>query len=510
MSKVLQSAKLISVLTLVSRILGLVRDIVCAHAFGTEVVWSAFRMGFQIPNLFRRLFGEGALSAASIPVLTETLARDSKGATDVLAGRLLGLQLAVLAGLCIIGECVVAGLYWVYGGDSDNALTFALTGLMLPYMIFICTAAVLGGVQNVFGRFASPAAAPIILNIFMIAAAWLAPRVVPGGMRRQIVLLAAAVVVSGIFQLAWQWLSARQCGLRLPLRINTRDPNIRRICVTMLPMMGGLAVVPISSLLDNLIAYWFVPERVGPAILGYAQELYQFPLGVFAIAMATAIFPTLAKHVADNDIPGMKATLARGIRVVEFEALPCMVGLILVRDPLVRTLFERGQFAENPDSAPRVAFALYMYALGIIAYGVNHLLVRTFYAMHDAKTPLRVSVINVVINFAVNLVLVQTALREAAMGLSTSVCAMGQVVALSVLLRRRIGPLAWGEIGRSVARSAAATVIMALTVLVVDHYVDGSLRPLYRLVILVCTGGIAYLGAAFVLGCQEMREMLRK
>ncbi|MGQ9651128.1 MAG: murein biosynthesis integral membrane protein MurJ [Phycisphaerae bacterium] len=510
MSKVLQSAKLISVLTLVSRILGLVRDIVCAHVFGTEVVWSAFRMGFQIPNLFRRLFGEGALSAASIPVLTETLARESKEATDVLAGRLLGLQLAVLAGLCVIGECVVVGLYWVYGGDSDNALTLALTALMLPYMILICTAAVLGGVQNVFGRFASPAAAPIILNIFMIAAAWLAPSVVPGGMRRQIVVLAAAVVVSGMFQLAWQWLSARQCGLRLPLRINTRDPNIRRICVTMLPMMGGLAAVQLNTLMDTLIAWWFVPGRVGPGILGYAQELYQFPLGVFAIALATAIFPTLARHVAEKDTSGLKDTLARGMRVVTFEALPCMVGLILVRDPLVRTLFERGQFAENPDSAPRVAFALYMYALGIIAYGVNHLLVRTFYAMHDAKTPMKISLQNVFINLAGNLILVNTVLREAGLALSTSICAVVQAGFLGALLQRRIGSLAWGEIGRSVARSVAATVIMAAAVLTVDYHVDGGLNPLYRLVILVCTGGITYLGAAFVLGCQEMREMLKK
>lgn len=510
MSKVLKSAKLISILTLASRVLGLARDIACAHAFGTGAVWSAFRMGFQIPNLFRRLFGEGALSAASIPVLTETLTREGQEAADTLSGRLLGLQMVVLAGLCVIGEIVVVVLYWIYGQDSDTALTLALTGLMLPYMILICAAAVVGGIQNVFGRFASPAAAPIILNIFMIAAALLAPRVVPGGMRRQIVLLAGAVVISGIFQLAWQWLSARKCGLHLPLRINTRDPKIRRICVTMLPMIGGLAVVPISSLLDNLIAWWFVPGRVGPAILGYAQELYQFPLGVFAIAMATAIFPTLAKHVAENDIPGMKATLARGIRVVEFEAWPCMVGLILVREPLVRTLFERGQFANTPDGVERVAFALYMYAIGIVSYGVNHLLVRTFYAMHDAKTPLRVSVVNVLINFGINLVLVRTPLREAAMGLSTSVCAMGQVVALTLLLRRRIGPLAWGEIGLSVARSAAATVCMAVAVLAVDHWVAGSLRPILRLTILVTTGGISYFAAAWVLRCREIREMLRK
>jgi putative peptidoglycan lipid II flippase len=510
MSKVLKSAKLISLLTLASRILGLARDIACANAFGTDAVWSSFRMGFQIPNLFRRLFGEGALSAASIPVLTETLAREGQEAADRLAGRLLGLQLLVLAGLCVVGEGVVVVLYWIYGGDSDNALTLALTAAMLPYMIFICSAAVLGGVQNVFGRFASPAAAPIILNVFMIAAALVAPKIVPGGMRREIVLLAGAVVVSGIFQLAWQWLSARQCKLNLPLRINTRDPNIRRICVTMLPMMGGLAVVPISSLLDNLIAYWFVPNRVGPAILGYAQELYQFPLGVFAIAMATAIFPTLAKHVADNDIPGMKATLARGIRVVEFEALPCMVGLILVRDPLVRTLFGRGEFLKTPDSAERVAFALYMYALGIVAYGVNHLLVRSFYAMHDAKTPLRVSVVNVVISFCINLGLVQTSMREAAMGLSTSVCAAGQVVVLTLLLKRRIGPLAWREIALSITRSAAATAIMAIAVLGVDYCVDGSLRPIYRLTILVCTGAISYLAAAWVLRSQEIREMIKR
>ncbi len=516
-SSVFRSARLISVLTLLSRILGLVRDMACSYAFGVRGVWSAFSVAFLIPNLFRRLFGEGALSAASIPVLTTHLTREGPAAVDARAGRLVGALLLFLLILCLIAEAVVLGLYLFFGDNDTSALTLTLTAITLPYMILVCAAALLGGVENVFGRFAVPAALPIVLNLFMIASALGGKSLLPGGMRAEIHLLAFAVVAAGVAQLAWQWWAARRCGLRLRPALDLRDPGLRRVAYTMIPMTAGLGAIQLNTLTDSLIAMWFVTETfgdqhepVGPAILYYAQRLYQFPLGVFATALATAIFPTLSRHVAEGNLPALGRTLARGLRVTTFEALPCLMGLILVREPLIRVLFGRGQFAEWPEAADRVGFALLMYALGIWAYAANQLIVRAFYALHDAKTPLKVSLLSVLLNLALNLILVQTPLREAGLALSSSICATLQVVALFALFNRRVAHVNWREVMGGIARIALATAAMAAAVILVDRLWAASQGSAVRLATLVAAGMLSFLAAAYTLRCQEIRELIRR
>lgn len=510
---------MISALTLASRLLGLVRDMACGYAFGVRGVWSAFSIAFQVPNLFRRLFGEGALSAASIPVLTETLTRQGPEAVNGLTGRLVGLLLAVLVAVCLVAEAVIAGLYWAYRGDGDAAFTLTLTALLLPYMICVCTVAILGGVQNVFGRFASPAMMPIVLNVCMITAALSARRWLSENLRGGVVLLAGAVMVAGIVQVAWQWVATLRCGLRIRPRLDTSDPAIRRIAVTMLPMIAGLGAVQINTLLDALIAWWFIqeqiipgedPERVGPALLYFAQRLYQFPLGVFAIALATAIFPALSRHAAEQDLPGLSRTLSRGIRVATFEALPCLVGLILIREPLVAALFKRGQFAQWPEAVDRVALALCLYAFGIWAYAINQLVVRAFYALNDARTPLKVAVANVALNLVLNLILVQTVLKEAGLALATSICAAGQAVILLAWFRRRVDHALEKGTVASIVRSVLAATIMGAAVGAVDHYGVRHVAPVTRLIALIGTGAVTFPLAAWLLRCGELREILRR
>ncbi len=517
-SSVLRSARLISILTLASRVLGLLRDIAITNAFGVGSISSAFWTAFQVPNLFRRLFGEGALSAASIPVLSETLSLQGRETVDALAGRLLGILLAILTALCVIAEVIVAVLFLRYRGSEDSSLALRLTALMLPYMIFICTAAILGGIQNVLNRFASAAAAPIILNVFMIGAAiggrWITP-----SLERQVIILAAAVVVSGMLQMTWQWAAARRCGLRLPIRFDTGEPAIRRIGVTMLPMIVGLATVQFSTFMDTLIAWWFVPdvyahgssgaEKVGPAILSLAQRLYQFPLGIFATALATAIFPALSRHAAEKDLDGLGRTLTRGIGVATFEAFPCLVGLILVREPLIRTFFAHGEFLRIPGAVDRVSFALFMYALGIWAFGLNQIVVRAFYAMKDARTPMRMSIATVLVNLALNLVLVRTPLREAGLALSSSITSSLQIAALMLLFDRRYVRLAWHEMVPGILRTLAAALIMGLVVYVVDHNLPAA-RSVTRLAILIAVGAASYFAAAWMLRCRELRDMLHR
>jgi len=501
----LRSARLISGLTLVSRVLGLVRDMTCSAVCGAGPAWSAFWIAFQVPNLFRRLFGEGALSAAAIPVLTEKLSRDGLDAVDNLSGRLLGLLLVLLTAICVVAEVVVIGLWWAYRTSPHASLTLSLTAVTLPFMVLICAAALLGGLQNVLGRFGPWAAAPVILNLFMIAGAWWGKAIAPD---HAIFVLAVAVVLSGVMQVAWMWGGLRRSNLRLRLSLDRHDPAIRRISLTMLPMVAGMSAVQLNTLVDSLIAGWFVPGFVGPAILSFAQRLYQFPLGVFAIALATAVFPTLSRHAADNDLAGLGRTLSKGIRVATFEGLPCLLGLILVREPLVRALFERGRFAESPDAAERVALALSLYALGVWAYGVNHLVVRAYYALGDVKTPLKVSLRNVVLNLVLNLLLVQTPLRESGLALATSICAVVQVAALLWRFERRIGHLEWRPILDSTLRAAVATAVMGAGVVLVNRACPAGLSNVIRLVVVAVSGAAVFLAAGWVVRSPELQEMI--
>lgn len=509
---VLKSARIISALTLVSRIFGLGRDMLFAYVFGAGWVMSAFTVGFQIPNLFRRLFGEGALSASSIPVLTEQLHRGGCGAVDRLSGKVMALLLVVLVALTMVGELVVLALWTLVEPTDRNLLTLSLTAVMLPYMIFICASAILGGIQNIFGQFAIPAANPILLNVFEIIAMLVTVQLFAKDLVPQAYILAVVVLFTGVVQFGWQWTALRRTGLRLRLAIDTSDACVRTIARTMIPMTIGLSAIQINAFLDSLIAYALVTSHVGgPAVLGYAQRLYQFPLGVFAIALATAIFPAMTRHAAENDLAGLSRTLARGLRVVVFEGLPCTVGLILIREPLVQLLFERGQF--TPVDTVRVANTLIAFAAGIWAFGANQIAVRAFYATKDPMTPLRIAGGMVAANLALNLILVFP-LEEPGIGLATTICAVIQDGLLIWFLSKRLPHIPWKEIINSAGRSILATVVMALAVLTANHLLNGwpayAHSPLLKVACLASIGLLAFLAGAKLARCPELHEVLHR
>jgi putative peptidoglycan lipid II flippase len=295
------------------------------------------------------------------------------------------------------------------------------------------------------------------------------------------------------------------------LSLDTRDESLRRIARTMIPMTIGLSVVQINALLDSFIAYWFVDYKGAPAVLGYAQRLYQFPLGVFAIALATALFPAMSRHASEGDVPRLSDTLGRGLRLVLFEGLPCTIGLILIREPLTQALFERGAF--KAGDTLRVSATLAAFAAGVWAFGVNQIAVRAFYALKDQMTPLRVAAWMVGGNLALNLILVRP-LEEPGIGLATTICAVVQDVWLLHALARRLPHLAWGEVAGSAVRTVGATVLMAGGVLAVGwalrHWPAYEHRALIRLGCLTLAGATSYVLAAWVLGCREMREVLRR
>ncbi len=470
----ISSARLIGALTLLSRILGLLRDAVCLRYFGTEV-WHYFSMPFQIPNLFRRLFGEGALSAALIPVYSEKLHEDPHKAA-LLARSVVTLLVVALSGLTLLGLCVIYIGWLVSSRGFETWLVLSLTAMMLPYMILICTVATVGGLLNVHRHFAAPAAAPMLLNISIITMVIWFREYFGESLWQQIFCVAAAILIAGVLQLMLQYPALRKHKINLQPYWNFSDPALRKIMRLMAPMIIGLSVVQINVLMDSLITYFLsgtdadasftlwgysisYPVQVGSvAHLYCAQRLYHFPLGVFGLALATAIFPELSRQAARKNYADFSATLAQGIRTVVFLAIPVTVGIILIRAPYVAIIYERGEFISRDTNL--VAWTLLFYSTGIIAYFMQQLVVRGYYSLQDSITPVRIAVWMVGLNFVLNLILIWP-LGTGGPALATAVCAGIQVgILLWILIRRYDLKLNTG-MRNMVIKTTIATLIMA-------------------------------------------------
>ena len=497
------SARLIALLTLGSRVLGVLREGVFSYFFATSGTLSAFRIAFMAPNLARRLFGEGALSSAMIPVLTDSIKTRGDEPSRRFVGSLIATVSVVLLAILLAAEAIIVA--W-RGIHDDPAL--ALAAVLMPYMAMICTVAVFGGVLNVRGHFASPAAAPMLLNVGVIVAV-----LVGSGWLKlaDMALIRAAcvgVLIAGVLQLLLVGGALRWIGFFPIFGGRRRDPQVQAVMALMGPMILGLSAVQINSLVDYLIAYLFVVqngERVGPAVLGYAQYLYQLPLGVFGIAVATAIYPELSKQASDGHHEGLAAVLARGLRLSLFIALPATVGLMFVARPLVASLYERGAF--DAAATARVAGTLVFYSVGMAAYFSQHLIVRAFYALKDSRTPASLSLRMVGLNLVMNLGLVFV-LEERGLALATAVCAIIQTTWLSMKLRRLVPARAWGTLPGAIGRTALATTAMTLVLLLLTLSGWLGFNPLVQLAVLVPMGGLSYVLAAKLLHMEELTQLL--
>ncbi len=499
---------IVSGLTLVSRMLGLIRDAVFAAAFGADWEAAAFAIAFMIPNLFRRLFGEGALSSAFIPVFSEAYHAGDERQAARLAGTVLLATVLIVGVLVIIGEGVVFGIRPFVEQTERNTLTLRLTAIMLPYAVLVCAVALLGGLLNVLSHFAAPAAAPIVLNVVIITAIGLGHAYVPAGIPSQLAWVCVAVVVAGVLQLMMQWAAVRAKGFRIRPALELRDERVKKVASLTGPMVLGLAVVQINALADALIAYWFVPHGGAPQKLYLAQRLYQFPLGVFLIALATAIYPQFSRMTARRDMAGFGESIIRGLRMVLFIGLPASIGLILMREPLVALLFERGRFLA--DDTARTASVLLYYAIGIWAYGLQMMLARGFYALQDSKTPVKIAMAMVALNLALNLILVHTLPepQERGLALATAICAVIQSALLATILARRVGSLPWADVRGQAFRVAVASTIMAAACLGASRIAGaGSAAQVGAMLV----GGLVSYGlASWLLRIEELRDLLRR
>ena len=513
-------ARTVSALTLVSRFSGLARDAAMSRIFGAGMAMDAFAFAFMVPNLFRRLFGEGALSSSFLPVYTRLDAQRPEVARP-LAWLVLSRTAVVLAALTLLGEAI---LFMVWPAPEKEAATLSATlvAILLPYMPLVCVVALMGAVLQTHHRFGPTAASPIILNMAIVVAAilpWALGKPDALGPRTHIIMVASAVLVAGVVQVAWSAIALRGTGVRPMVAPPEARAPFREVITKTVPMALGLGVLQVNTFVDGLIASY--PTNVGPTIfgvpfplekgamaaMGFAQRLYEFPLGVFGISVATAIFPLLARQASDP--AAFLASLRRGLRLTVFIGLPASMGLFIVRDQLAAVVFQGGGFT-SADSA-RVGSILAGFSVAIWAYAANQVLTRAFYARGDSMTPVKVSMGMVALNFALNVTLIWTPLNVAGLAWSTAICAIIQVVVLERLLARRLGRVVDAEVRRSWLRTLGATLAMgAITGAVAWWLPDqGSWRVMAgALVALVSVGAAAMLGAAWALRMPEMRWAL--
>ena len=324
------------------------------------------------------------------------------------------------------------------------------------------------------------------------------------------VCVAVAVLVAGVLQVALQLGWLRRCGFAIAVNFDWASPTVRRVITLMAPMIVGLSAVQINTFADSLIALFLVPDGRGPAILGYSQYMSHLPLGIFATALATAIFPMLAQRVAEKDTAGFVEGVETGLRTCLFIAIPAGAGLILVAGPLIRVLFEHGEFGASDTR--RVAVALTCYCLGLWAYSMQQILVRAFYSMEDSRTPVRIALVMVALNLALNLALV-IPMGEAGVALATAITGAIQAMLLALFLSARLPSLRWRRTASTAVRSLMATAVMAAVVWILRGLSPlGEVAPLGdegQLILCVAAGALVYFAAGKLLRLEELSIVLR-
>ncbi len=509
--------------TLASRVLGMLRDAATAALFGLSGggVMDAFVLAFRIPNLFRRLFGEGVLAASYLPVLSATLERDQADAWRLASVVLLRLAVALLV-LVVLGEIVLGGIGLATRGSPEIQRFTTLAAIMLPYTFFICLAAQAAATLHALGRFALPALVPTILNICWLLAVLLVAPHFSSDKMAQAQVLAVAILVSGVLQFVVQLPSLRRLGFRLDYKPAAVQHGLGQVARAMGPMVLGLMVTQINTLTDSLIAWllaapnaaesaiaWLggVPypmEQGAVAALYYGERLYQFPLGILGVAVATAIFPLLSRHAARGDHESLSEDLTLGLRLVLFLGIPAGVGLVLLAEPLARLLYERREF--TPQDTLRTARVIACYAIGVWAYCALPVLVRGYYALGDRLTPVRVGVTVVGVNFCLNLALIWP-LAEAGLAAATTIGASLQVIILAVIFSRRNAPLNWTSLRATILRTLLATCAMAAGCYGTGRILPsatGFLASLLAVLLPFAVAVATYLGVAWLLRAPEL------
>lgn len=517
----LKSASTVSLLTLASRVTGLARDLIMASMFGANALTDAFNVAFRIPNLFRRLFAEGAFSQAFVPVLATTKTQDGEVRTRELIANVATVLFWVLLLTCVLGVVGAPVLVWLLasGFESGHAHEAAvlMTRWMFPYIGFMSMVALCAGVLNTWKRFAVPAATPVLLNVCMIAAALLlAPWLKARGVE-PIYAMAAGVMLGGVLQLAVQLPALKKLGLMprigmtlAAIRAAWSDGGVRRILTLMAPALLGVGVAQVSLMINTQIASYLTPGSV--TWLFYADRLMEFPTALLGVALGVVLTPKLASAKAAGDSKSYSGMLDWGLRLVVLLAVPCGVGLLAFADPLVSTLFHRG--ALNNNDVNQIALALMGYGVGLLGLVAIKVLAPGYFASQDMKTPVKIAVAVLVLTQILNVVLVPW-IAHAGLALSIGLAALVNASWLLIgLLRRGAYQPAPGWLRFALQVLAAALLLAAFLMWGAQHWNWQAMRAqewqrIALLAVMLLGAAVVYFGTLLLSGVK-LRSLLRR
>jgi len=487
-------------MTLISRLLGFVRDMLIARIFGVDLPTDAFFVAFKIPNLFRRLFAEGAFSHVFVPVLSANKTHGNKDALRLLIERTAGTLAVILFCISLAGMLVAPLVIWILAPGfawqgSQHDLAVKMLQITLSYLFFIGLVAFAGSVLNVHNKFAVSALTPVFLNITMIAAAiWLAPK-----MDVPVVALAWGVFAAGAVQLLFQIPSLVRLGLIKRFRVGFHDPEVSKILGLMVPAIFSVSITQINLLVDTLIASFLKAGSV--SWLYYSDRLVEFPLGLLGLALGVVILPSLSRSHAAEDMKAFSDSLNWGLRLVLLMGMPATIGLFLLAEPMLSTLFQYKEFSVS--DVYYSGLSLKAYSLGLIAYIAIKVLVPGFTSRHDVKTPVRYGMYAMTASLGLNVALVYP-LAHAGLALATS---LGAFINAALLLRKLLKDnvflpaLHWRIfIGRILLASIvmSATLYYKVDVMLWSHL--GGVDRMLNLIKWITIGGGVYVGMLFLLG----------
>ena len=502
--KIIKYAGSVSAGTTVSRVFGYIRDMLVAYMFGAGMFADAFYAAFRIPNLIRRMLGEGSFSAAFIPVFSEYLHTKTKSETQKLINVVFTLLFLVLLVITILGMFFSPLLVKIiaYGFTSDPeklALTIELTRLMFPFLLFICLAAMLLALLNTLNSFFIPAIAPANLSfaeiIYILA---LAPLLSPGN---QIKGLAISVIFGGLGHFLMQYPTLRNLGWHLHFDFHFNHPGIKKIIFLMIPSIIGISVDQINTFVDTICASFLGNGAI--TALYYSNRLMQLPLAIFGLAMATVSLPMMSKSVATKNIEELKETLNFSIRISIIALLPATIGLMAIGLPIIQVLFERGKF--DTLASLLTNKALFYYVLGLPAFAITKIFANTFFSFQDTKTPVKIAFIVMFVHVILCVALMKP-LGVGGLALATSACAYMNVFMLFYKLKQRIGRIGAKKILISSIKALIASTLMGI---VAYEIMQIKVLPMIvALMISIICSIISFIIFLKILKSQEMDQIL--
>lgn len=515
---VVRSAGMVSVAMGMSRVTGLLREIVMARLFGAGFIYDAFLLGFRIPNLTRDLFAEGALSSAFVPIFTQTLAHKGRKEAAILSN-LVATALILVVGLFCLGgilfapawvDLLASGFHQVPGKFE---LAVKLTRIMFAFLLLVALAAQAMGVLNACNRFAVPALASTFFNIGSVVFGLILGYVLGPHLGMDAITgMAIGVVLGGALQLAWQVPSLRAEGFRFRPAFDWNHPLLRQILRLMGPAIVGNAAVQINVLVITNFASR-IPGNGPVSWLGYSFRFMQLPLGLFGVAIASATLPAISRSAGVGDFDEFRRTLSKSLGMVFLFTLPSAVGLIVLGRTMIGAIYQGGKFSAYDTE--QTAVALSCYALGLAGYSALKVLNPAFYALHDARTPMIVSLLSIAVNyFVASLLFSRTDLGHAGLALSTAAVATFGGLALFVILRRRIAGIYGRNLMDSIWKIAVSSAIMGAVVWLADRFVESRLGAdrlarLADLAVSIPLGVLVFYGLCRALRVSELELAAR-